>query len=105
MEAIEFTRPGTPPKDDPQVEQAMGVWDNLSPGEQREVFRTLYRSVAAHQRTSDIDHLIRFAESVDGMVRFEAGTNLRQTIRDTTAAPGKPQREVDFADMARQLEE
>lgn len=105
MEAVEFTRPGTPARDDPQVEKAMGVWDALDAGERREVFRTLYRAVLAHRRTSDIDHFIRFAESVDGMVRLESATDLRRVIRDSAAAPGTPQNEVGFASMAGRLEE
>jgi hypothetical protein len=81
MAAVEYTHPGTPPKDDPQVERAMNVWDALTPEEQREIFRTLYRTTAAYEQTSDIDHLVRFAESVYGMVRLESSTNLREILR------------------------
>jgi hypothetical protein len=81
MDAVEYTHPGTPAKEDPQVELAMSVWDAMTSQEQREIFRTLYRSTAAYAQTSDIDHLVRFAESVDGMVRLESSTNLREILR------------------------
>lgn len=81
MKPIEFTHPGTPPKDDPEVETAMRVWDNLNGRERREVFRTLYRSAAAYARTSDAAHMTRLAESVTGMCRLESNTNLREILR------------------------
>lgn len=80
--AVEHAHPGTPPIDDPQVEQAMRVYDTLTGDEQREVFRTLYRTVAAWKATSDIDHLVRFAESVDGMVEVEAQPGFQQARRE-----------------------
>jgi hypothetical protein len=81
MKTVEITHPGTPPKDDPQIVQAMAVWDNLTGRERREVFRTLARTVAAYKATGDVAHLTRFADSIDGMVRLEAQTNLRNVLR------------------------
>lgn len=105
MEAAEFTRPGTPAKDDPLVVAAMGVWDALTSDEQREVFRSLYRVVAAYGQSKDIDHLTRFAESVDGMVRLESTTDLRQQIRDRRNVKPKPADPAAIDDLIRSLEE
>ncbi|TDD97703.1 hypothetical protein [Actinomadura rubrisoli] len=102
--AVEYTRPVVPAEDEQVIAQAMAVWDALTPGEQREVFRSLAQVVTRYGRTKDVDALTRFAESVDGMVRLESTTDLRRAIRETRGAPGKPA-EVSFADMARQLEE
>jgi hypothetical protein len=81
VKPVEHHHPDTPPRDDPQVTTALAVWDALNDDERREVFASLYRAVLAHQRTSHIDHLVRFAESVDGMVRLESTTDLRQILR------------------------
>jgi hypothetical protein len=78
---IEITHPGTPPKDAPEVVAAMKVWDNLTGRERREVFRTLYRSAVAYERSGDTRHMTRLAESVTGMCRLESNTNLRQILR------------------------
>ncbi|MDL4776980.1 hypothetical protein [Actinomadura xylanilytica] len=101
--AVEFTRPGAPSAEDPVMVQAMAVWDAFTPGERRDLFRSLAQVVAVYGRTENVDHLVRFAESVDGMVRLESTTDLRQTIRETRDVPGEPA-EVSFADMARRLE-
>ncbi|ROO84553.1 hypothetical protein EDD29_2080 [Actinocorallia herbida] len=81
MGAVEYSREGTPGKDDPQVARAMAVWDALTADEQRELFRSLYRRVEAYRRTSQVDHLVTFADSVEGMVRLESRTDLRQILR------------------------
>lgn len=61
-----------PAIDDPQVMQAMAVYDNLNPNEQREVFRTMYRSVTASHRAGNNDAIRDFADSLRGMVRLES---------------------------------
>ena len=102
--AVEYSRPEVPSADEAMIAQAMDVWDALTAEEQREVFRSLAAVVSAYGRTKDVDALVRFAESVDGMVRLESTTGLRQAIRDTRDAPGAPA-QVSFADMARRLKE
>lgn len=87
MRPSEVTHPGTPPKDDPQIVQAMAVWDRLRGPERRELFRTLARTVAAYGHTDDVTHLTRFAESFDGMVRLETHTNLREILRHIHEKP------------------
>jgi len=105
MKPVEVTRPGMPAKDNPQVETAMTVWDDLTASEQRELFRSLYRHVAAYGHTKDVDHLVRFAESVDGMVRLESTTDLRQVIRDSRNVTPEPADEAAVEEMLRRLEE
>ncbi len=83
MNPIEYTHPDTPPYDDPDVQAAMSIWDVLSGRERREVFRTLYRAAVAYERTGDVAHLTRLAESVTGMCRLESNANLREIIRST----------------------
>lgn len=56
--------------DDP-VDQAMSVYDNLNPPERREVYRSMIRAMTAFGRTGDAAHLVRFTESMEGMVRLE----------------------------------
>ncbi|MEU4824846.1 hypothetical protein AB0H37_23495 [Actinomadura sp. NPDC023710] len=104
MKPVDVARPGVPAKDDPQVKVAMGVWDALTSDEQREVFQSLYRTVAAYGHTKDIDHLTRFAESVDRMVRLESTTDLRQRIRDQRNAVPEPADPADVEDLLRRLE-
>lgn len=86
--ADEYTHPGIPAIDDPQIMQAMAVYDTFTAEERREVFRTMVRAVTAFGRTGDIDHLTGFADSVNGMVRLETrDPGLREEIR---SRPGKP---------------
>jgi len=81
-------RSGAAPAENPQVDRAMAVYDNLNAAEQREVFRTVYRAVAEYGRTRHVDHLIRLAESVEGMVRIEShDPGAREAIRDSASRP------------------
>ena len=105
MKPVEITRPGVPPRDDPQVKTAMQVWSALTPDEQTELFCWLYRTVAAYSRTKDIDHLTRFADSIDRMVRLESSTDLRQRIRNQRNAEPEPASPADIEDLIRRLEE
>jgi len=86
--ADEHDHPGTPAIDDPQITQAMAVYDTFNAEEQREVFQAMMRAVTAFGRTGDIDHLTRFAESVNGMVRLESlDPGLREEIRSRSGKP------------------
>ncbi|MFF4241479.1 hypothetical protein ACFYYL_36930 [Actinomadura geliboluensis] len=105
MKPVEVTHPGVPAKDDPQVKVAMGVWDQLTADEQRELFRSMYRTVAAYGQTKNVDHLVRFAESVNGMVRLESATDLRQRIRDQRKVVPEPADPVEIENLLRHLEE
>lgn len=102
--SVEYWRPEVLAADKAMIAQAMGVWDALTAAEQREMFRSLAVVVAAYGRTKNVDDLVKLAESVDGMVRLESGTGLRQAIRETCGAPSKPAG-VTFADMAERLKE
>lgn len=106
--AVEYTHPGTPPVNDPQVEDAMKVYDRLNDGERRELFRTLYRSVTAYGRSQDIDHLVRFAQSVDRMVRLEAThPEARQALREAAGrqTPIDPRAGISLEEAVKQLRE
>lgn len=95
---------GTPTSDDPEIVQAMTVYDNLPVDEQREIFRTLYRAVAAFGRTENIDHLVRFAKSVEGMVLTETkqpGT--LQAIRNAPKTVSEAGGSVDAGEVLKQL--
>lgn len=86
--ADEHTHTGTPAIDDPQITQAMAVYDTFNAEERREVFRAMFRAVTAFGRTGDIDHLTGFAESVSGMVRLESqDPGLREEIRRRSGKP------------------
>lgn len=104
----EYAHPGTPPVNDPQVEEAMKVYDRLNDGERRELFRTFYRSVAAYGRSQDIDHLVRFAESIDRMVRLEVKhPEARQALRDAAdrQPPADPRAGISLEEAVKQLRE
>lgn len=91
--------------DDP-VDQAMAVYDNLNATEQREVFRTMYRAVAAYRYTGNTDRLIRFAESMHGMVILETRhPDVREQIRNAPKTVREAGGTVDTADVIRQLRE
>ncbi len=104
MTPVEITHPGMPHKDDPQVETGMKVWDNLTDDEQRELFRTLYRSVLARKRTGTVDHIVRVADSVDSMVLLESTTDLRDKIRESRTRTLVPADESAVDEAIRQLE-
>jgi hypothetical protein len=99
---------GAAPGEDPQVDQAMAVYDNLNATEQREVFRTVYRAVAEYGRTRHVDHLIRLAESVEGMVRIEShDPGAREAIRRSAGSPlpSSAAEGVDLDDVVKELRE
>jgi hypothetical protein len=99
VQPVEITHPGVLAKDDPRVETAMRVWDALTPVEQREVFRSLYRS------SHDTDNLTRFVDSVHRMVRLESTTDLRQRIRAQRDVEPKPADPADVEDLIGRLEQ
>lgn len=95
-----------PTNDDPEIVEAMKVYDNLNDTERREVFRNLCRSVTAFSRTSDIDYLVEFAKSVRGMVILESKhPEVRDKIRNAPRTAREAGGSVDFAEVYRLLKE
>jgi hypothetical protein len=100
----EHIYPETSQVDDRDVAQAMAVYDVLNTDEQREVFRTVYRAVAAYRHTGDIDHLIKLADSVEGMVVHETNQpGVREKIRNAPKTARAAGGVVDTAEVIRQL--
>jgi hypothetical protein len=100
--------PGAVTADDAEVQRALEVWDNLTPDEQRETFRTLYEGVAASGRTRDVDPLLRAAESVRGMVRLESQhPEVREAVRSAAARrrPVDPAAGADLGAVVKELRE
>lgn len=86
------------------VEQALAVYDVLNASEQREVFASVYRAVAAYRHTGDVDHLVRLAESVDGMVIHETNQpGVRAKIRNAAKTAREAGGVVETAEVVRQL--
>jgi hypothetical protein len=63
------------------VDQAMVVWDNLTDGERREVFRGVAEAVSEFGRMKDMDVLVTLAERVHGMVRAESHPGFTEARR------------------------
>jgi hypothetical protein len=102
--AAEQLHADTPPVDNPEVAQAMAVYDDLNADEQREVFRTVYRAVAAYRHSGNVDPLVRLAESVDGMVVHETNQpGVREKIRNAPKTAREAGGVVDTAEVIRQL--
>jgi hypothetical protein len=75
----------------------MRVYDQtLNDTERREVFRTLYGAVATYRQSSNIDHLLVLAESVEGMVVNEI--NQPGTIEKIRNRPRTVEEAGGFAD-------
>lgn len=104
MRRVEIIPEGVPPKDDPQVETAMKVWDYLNEEERAEVFRTVYRFILAQRRTEDIDHLARLADSVYHMVEDESTTDVRDRIRAAANRKPVPADDAAVEELLRRLE-
>jgi hypothetical protein len=83
LKPVELTFPGQVARDDAQVTAGMEAWAELTAREQREVFLSAYRAAVSHQRTDNIDHLTRFAESLHTMVEVAAIPGLRDKIRES----------------------
>ncbi|GAB2813049.1 hypothetical protein GCM10027176_16860 [Actinoallomurus bryophytorum] len=100
----EHIHSGASQVDDTDVAQAMAVYDVLNTDEQREVFRTVYRAVAAYRHTSDIDHLKKLADSVEGMVVHETNhPGVREKIRNVPKTARAAGGVVDTAEVIRRL--
>ena len=84
------------------MDQAMRVYDEaLTDAERREVFRSIYRAVTAYRQSSDVDHLVRVAESIEGMVVHETNRpGLHERMRN---APKTAQEAGGIADTAEVL--
>lgn len=89
---------------DTWVERAMRSYDTLTPSEQREVFRALCQSVIAWRRALDASYLIRFAESIEGMVYHESCPGFQQARRAKPALPA-PGEGASLAEVIKQLRE
>lgn len=93
-----------PAIDDPEIVAAMAVYDNLNDDERREIFRGLYRSVTAFSRSSDIDYLLRFAKSIQGMVILEnKHPEVRDRIRNAPRSAREAGGTVDIAEVRKLL--
>ncbi|GAA0965161.1 hypothetical protein [Actinocorallia libanotica] len=103
--SFEYVRPRTSPADEDVVEQAMAVWDRLTPSEQREVFVTVMQAVAAYGRTKDIDRLVKLTESIDGMVHLERQPGFTEARRAPTRGLGRPGDGVYVDELIRRLRE
>lgn len=107
MSAAQHTHHDLPPVDDPQVKQAMHVYDSaLNDDERREVFRSVYRAVTAWRQTSDVDHLTALAESVDGLVIHETNQpGTREKIRNRPRTIAEAGGLVETEEVVRLLQE
>lgn len=106
MTPVEYLNPGTPPVDDPQVAEAMRVYDGiLNDTERREVFRSMYRAVLAYDRTQDVDHLARLSLSVKDMVLLEQQPGFTEARRAPRKPPTDPCAGAGIAEVVRRLRE
>jgi hypothetical protein len=83
--------------DDPDVLQAMEVWDSLNEAERTNLYRSTIQHMIAYRRTSDGRHLTDLAGSYEAMFQIAAIPGLRDKIRATREAP--PPRPADEADI------
>lgn len=81
------------------------MWDDLTAAEQREVFRKVARAVSDFGLTKDIDRLVRFAESIDGMVTLEQLPGYSEARRRTPVPPSEQGEGVGMAEVVRRLRE
>ncbi|GGK44751.1 hypothetical protein Ppa06_00460 [Planomonospora parontospora subsp. parontospora] len=98
-------RPGEIPLDDPQINDAMEIYDSLNPREQREIFRSLYCAVTAFNRTGDVDHLTHFANSVDVTLLLHGDPVTRQEILQAPTGPSAAEDLMDVSDLVKRLRE
>lgn len=91
--------------DDPAIVQAMTVWKQLTPAEQANVFGAVMRAVTAFGRTKNVDHLVRLAESIDGMVLIEQQPGFVQARRAPVTPPARQGEALGIAEVIRQLQE
>jgi hypothetical protein len=94
-------RPGEVHPDDPQVAKAMKVYDTLTPREQRETFRSTYRAAVAFERTGDVAHLNRSADSLTTTILLHGHPPTRQAILD---APTEPSPAENLRDVGALIE-
>lgn len=99
------TRAQTEPARDEMVDQAMAVWDGLTDGERREVFRKVARAVSAFGLTKNIDHLVKLAEGVDGMVTIEKVPGFSEARRRPPRPLAEQGEGVGMAEVVRRLRE
>lgn len=90
-------------REDSATSRALMVYDELSDAERREVFRNLYSAIAAFKQTSNVDHLVVFADSVELMVNLKPEE--RQTLRMAAANPVRPEELIDLDEVRKVLKE
>jgi hypothetical protein len=102
----------TPPLDvnDPEVEQAMKVVEQLTPAQRDELVRTAYRYVYAYRRTRDPNLLIELVNSAIGAVVLHddpeyarAVDEHRATKESSSGEPPIDVRELLAAERARRV--
>lgn len=103
--AAEYTPLTGAPVDGPQVEEAMRVYATLNADERQQIFLTLARAIAAYRQTKDIDRLVRFAESIEGMVEVEAQPEFQQARRERAQRGPATGGGVDVSKLIGQLRE
>ena len=101
---VELTHPGTPDRFDPEVMRALAVWGSWDAEEQREAFRWVFRVALAYERTGDVRHLVRYAESLRTTVALESSTDIRQRIRESRDRTPTPADPADVEALIRRLE-
>ncbi|KAB8182169.1 hypothetical protein [Microbispora catharanthi] len=89
--------------EDLDISRALMVYDELSDAERREVFRNLYSAIAAFRQTSNVDHLITFADSVELMVNLKPED--RQALRIAASTPVRPEELIDLDEVRKILKE
>lgn len=92
-------------RDDPQVKQAMAVWDGLSLEEQRNVFQGMAQAVTAFGRTKNVDHLVRLSQSINEMVLLEQQPGFTESRRTPTERSQDPGEGMGITEVVRRLRE
>lgn len=95
-----------PSMDDPEILEALTVYDNLNDQERREIFRNFYRTVTAFSRSADVDYLLVFAKSVRWMVIYESKhPEVREKIRNGPRTAREAGGAADFQEVYKLLRE
>lgn len=85
------------------VKKGLSVFAELTETERQEVLAALFSTVAAWKQTSDVDHLVKFANSVGLMVQI--GPDTRQALREATDEPVSTEALIDLDDVRKVLRE
>lgn len=98
----------TPPDDDPEMQEAAYLWDDvLLDDERRNVFLSVYRCVLAWHRTGNVEYLTGLGLSIDSMVILERNQpGVHEKIRNaprTAAEAGGAMSAAEVRAMLREL--